>query len=409
MIKQFINIKKLHGIQPADKKILRGKELNIFPFLENAFIEVENGLIRNFGLMKDLEINDSLDTVDCKNFEVIPAFCDSHTHLVYATTREEEFRDKINGLSYEDIASKGGGILNSAAKLAAKPFDQLVEDALERLEEIKKQGTASVEIKSGYGLSVDSELKMLRVIQELKSKSGLNIKSTFLGAHAIPTMYKKNREEYIRLIIEEMLPEIAKEKLADYCDVFCEKGFYSNEETRKIISWAAKYGLKAKIHANQLSNTGAVQTAVECNALSVDHLEQMSDEEINCLAKSNTIPTLLPSAAFFLRLPFPPARKMIEANLPVTIATDFNPGSSPSGRMSFVISLACSQMQMTPEEALNACTLNGAAAMELSDITGSISIGKQANFILLKNGHNINHIPYHFGKDVIQKVVLKGN
>lgn len=412
MNKLFINIKKLNGIQPAGKLILKGDELNEMNSLENAFLETENGLIKRFGLMSEIAIDSNQfngEVVDCNDREMFPAFADSHTHLVFAGTREEEFTDKINGLSYEAIAGKGGGILNSARRLNEMPQHILTEMAMKRLNDLQRCGTASVEIKSGYGLSVEGELKMLRVIEELKRTSSLNIKATFLGAHAIPAEYKTHREDYIKLIIEKMLPQIAKENLADYCDVFCEQGFFTKDETEKILTAAARFGLKAKIHANQLSNTGAVQTAVKMNALSVDHLEQMSETEIECLAKSNTIPTLLPAAAFFLRLPYPPARKMMEAGLPVTLATDFNPGSSPSNRMSFVLSLACIQMRMTPVEAFNAATLNGAAAMELSQQTGSITIGKQANLLLLKKEMNINHIPYFFGNDVIDEIYVKAD
>ena len=408
MRKRFINIKKLNGTWPSDKLILKGKELNEMPCFENAFIECDNGIITHIGTMNDMPGEFSGDITDCNFAEVVPAFVDSHTHLVFAATREKEFVDKINGLSYEAIAAKGGGILNSANKLAATPHDVLVVQALQRLNEIQKQGTATVEIKSGYGLSLEAELKMLRVIRDLKKLTPLNIKATFLGAHAIPMAYKQDREGYIKLIINEMLPAVANENLADYVDVFCEQGFFTNEETERIIVAASKFGLKPKIHANQLSNSGAVQTAVKCNAISVDHLEQMDDETIQCLTDSKTIPVVLPTAAFFLRLPYPPARRMIEAGLPVTLATDFNPGSSPNGRMSFAISLACIQMRMTPNEAINAASLNGAAALELSDKTGSISAGKEASFIILKQDCNINHIPYFFGKDVIDKVVVKG-
>ncbi len=405
------NIKELFGVHAKDKLVLKGKELNNLPSIQNAFLLIENDTIKSFGKMEEISPFD-LETVtqeiDAKGKFVLPAFCDSHTHLVFATTRESEFVDKISGLSYEQIAAKGGGILNSAKKLSVTPEEELVESALKRLEDVRSQGTGAIEIKSGYGLSVDAELKMLRVIRKLKEISPLKIKSTFLGAHAIPVEFKNNRGEYIRIIIEEMLPRIADKNLADYCDVFCENGFFTPEETDKVLQAGWKYNLKPKIHANQLAISGGVQAGVRNNAISVDHLENIGDEEIAVLKNSSTMATMLPSAAFFLRLPYPPARKMIEENLAVTLATDFNPGSSPSGRMSFVISLACIQMRMTPEEAINASTLNGAAAMELSNDFGSIAIGKKANLIITKEISSLANIPYFFGKDCIDRVIVNG-
>jgi imidazolonepropionase len=325
-----------------------------------------------------------LETIDATGRVVLPAFCDSHTHLVFADTRENEFVDKINGLTYEQIASKGGGILNSAQKLNDTPEEVLLEKTLQRIEEIKRFGTAAVEIKSGYGLSYDGELKMLRVIKKLKSLAGIPVKATFLGAHALPVSYREHRGEYIRLLTEKLLPVIAEEGLADYCDVFCEKGFFTPEETDIVLQKGWQYGLKPKIHANQLFISGGVQAGVRNKAVSVDHLESIGEEEIECLKHSTTIPTLLPSAAFFLRMQYPPARNLVEAGLPVTLATDYNPGSSPSGRMGFVISLACIQMRWTPEEALNAATINGAAAMEISDELGSVTIGKKASLLITR-------------------------
>ncbi len=405
------NIKALAGIHPKDKLHLKGSELNNLPAIENAFLLTDGDKIKSFGKMEEissLNISSEIIEMDANGKFVLPAFCDSHSHLVFAETRESEFVDKISGLTYEQIAAKGGGILNSAKKLSVTSEDELVESALIRLQEVQSQGTGSIEIKSGYGLSVEAELKMLRVIRKLKTLSPLTIKSTFLGAHAVPVEYKNNRNEYIRIIIEEMLPRIADEGLADYCDVFCENGFYTPEETDKILQTGWKYNLKPKIHANQLAISGGVQAGVRNNAISVDHLENIGDEEISVLKNSTTIATLLPSAAFFLRLPFPPARKMIEENLTVALATDFNPGSSPSGRMSFVISLACIQMKMTPEEAINAATLNGAAAMELSNDFGSIAIGKKANLIITKEISSLANIPYFFGRDCIEKVIVNG-
>ncbi len=404
------NIKSLVGIREATVDRVKGSDLKSLPFINNAFLLVHNGIISAFGKMEDIQTipwNEPInETIDAHNRMVMPCYCDSHTHLVFADTREQEFIYKIQGLSYEEIASKGGGILNSAKKLNAASEEFLVEATLQRIEQIIKHGTGAVEIKSGYGLSYDGELKMLRVIAKLKSVSPIPIKATFLGAHAFPLEYKNNRQEYIQLLVKELLPAIADEQLADYCDVFCDKGFFTPEETAVILQAAWKYELKPKIHANQLAVSGGVQAGVRNNAVSVDHLENISDEEIRCLQNSNTIPTLLPSAAFFLRMQYPPAREMIEAGLPVTLASDYNPGSSPSGRMSFVVSLACIQMKMTPEEAINAATINGAAAIELSSELGSISIGKKANLIITQPINSIANIPYSFGDDLIDRVII---
>lgn len=406
------NIKSLAGIRDAGVQHVSGNELKKLPSVEDAYLLIREGRIAAFGAMEHMQqsVNEqdlsSAASIDAGGRLVLPCFCDSHTHLVFADTRENEFLYKIQGLTYEEIAAKGGGILNSARKLLEMPEDLLLEKAMHRIEEIKQQGTGAVEIKSGYGLSYDGELKMLRVIQQLKTISPIPVKATFLGAHAIPAEFKTNREGYLQLLIEQLLPKIADEGLADYCDVFCDKGFFTPEETDRVLLAGWKYGLKPKIHANQLAISGGVQAGVRNNAISVDHLESMGDEEIECLRKSNTIPTMLPSAAFFLRMQYPPARQMIEAGLPVTLATDYNPGSSPSGRMSFVISLACIQMKMTPEEAINAATINGAAAMELSHETGSITIGKKANLIITKPVNSIANIPYSFGNDVIEQVII---
>jgi len=413
----FKNIKSLVGIRNAGVKMLKGSELGTLPSVSDAWLYAEDGKIIEFGAMKDFNSefvadnrdNSELEEIDCNGKFLLPCFCDSHTHLVFADWRQEEFAMKIQGMSYEEIAARGGGILNSARKLNETTEEVLLEKSLQRIEEIKSQGTGAVEIKSGYGLSYDGELKMLRVIQKLKSLSNIPIKATFLGAHAIPIEYKDKRNEYLQLLTEKILPKIAEEKLADYCDVFCEKGFFTPEETDQILQAGWKYGLKPKIHANQLSISGGVQAGVRNNAISVDHLESVGDEEIIALKNSSTIPTLLPSAAFFLRMNYPPARNMIEAGLPVTLASDYNPGSSPSGRMSFVISLACVQMKMSPEEAINATTLNGAAAMELSDDLGSITVGKKANLILTKPINSIANIPYSFGSDLIEKIFIGKN
>ncbi|MCY7410903.1 MAG: imidazolonepropionase [Chitinophagales bacterium] len=406
----FKNIKSLAGIRSADVKLLKGNELNELPAIDDAWLHVQDGNIAAYGGMKGVDFNlfkvEGAIDVDCTGRIILPCFCDSHTHLVFADWRQEEFVYKIQGLSYEEIAARGGGILNSAKKLNATSEEVLMEKALQRIEEIKNQGTGAVEIKSGYGLCYEGELKMLRVIKKLKNISPIPIKASFLGAHAIPLEYKERRSDYIKMLTDELMPKIAEENLADYCDVFCEKGFFTSDETDLILQAGWKYGLKPKIHANQLAISGGVQAGIRNNAISVDHLENVGDEEIEALKNSYTIPTLLPSAAFFLRMQYPPARKMIEAGLPVTLATDYNPGSSPSGRMSFVISLACIQMKMTPEEAINAATLNGARAMELENVLGSITVGKKANIILTKPINSISNIAYNFGNDVIEKVFV---
>jgi imidazolonepropionase len=345
---------------------------------------------------------------DVKGKYIIPAFTDSHTHIVYAASREHEFVDRIKGVPYEEIARKGGGILNSANKLQQCSEDELYEQAKIRLDQLALQGTANIEIKSGYGLTTEAELKMLRVIKRLKENSIQTIKANFLAAHAYPTEYKQNHQGYINLIINEMLPRVADEGLADYIDAFCEDGFFSADETSQILEVAAKYGLKPKIHANQLHYSGGIQVGVKYNAVSVDHLECVGEDEINCLLKSNTIGTLLPSAAFFINLPYQPARKMIDAGLAIALASDFNPGTSPSGNMSFVMSLACTQLKMTPEEALNACTINGAYALELQKETGSITVGKYADLIITKEIPSLSYIPYSFTENCIEDVVLKG-
>lgn len=360
--------------------------------------------------MKELpaEFKHSPSVIDATGQFVLPAWCDSHTHIVFATSREEEFVDKLKGLSYADIAAKGGGILNSARKLNAATEVELFNSAWKRLDEISKLGTGAVEIKSGYGLSVEGELKMLRVIKKIKEKSKLSIKATFLGAHTFPIEYKENHQGYIDLIINEMLPVIAKEKLADYIDVFCETGFFSPDETEKICRAGMAYGLKPKIHANQLNLSGGTQVGVKLGAISVDHLETIDDVAIQTLANSNTIGTLLPTAAFFLRMPFQPARQLIDAGCAIALATDFNPGSSPSGNMNLVNAMSCIQMKMLPEEVINASTINGAYAMELENEVGSITVGKKANLILTKPISSLAYMPYAFGSNLIDKVMIGG-
>ncbi len=405
----IINIKLLVNT-PDENKLLRGKELSKLPCIANAYLIIEDGIITGIGDSSEIQNPKSKfkNIIDATGQYVLPAWCDSHTHLVFAASREEEFVDKIKGLSYVDIAAKGGGILNSAKKLHAATDTELFNLAWKRLEEVSKLGTGAIEIKSGYGLSVDGELKMLRVIKKLKEKSVLSIKSTFLGAHTYPLEYKDNHQGYIDLILNEMLPVIAKEKLADYIDVFCETGFFSPEETEIICQAGMRNGLKPKIHANQLNLSGGTQTGVKLNALSVDHLETMDDDAITTLAGSNTIGTLLPTAAFFLRMPFQPARKLIDAGCAIALASDYNPGSSPSGNMNLVTAMSCIQMKMLPEEAINAATINGAYAMELQDEVGSIMIGKKANLIFTKPIPSLAYLPYAFGSNLIDKVMISG-
>jgi imidazolonepropionase len=381
--------------------------MKMLPSIDNAWLLIEDGLIKEYGDMSSLDTSLNVDqTIDAKGGLVLPAWCDSHTHLVFAHSREHEFIDRINGLSYEAIAQRGGGILNSAKKLNAASEDELVDLALQRLDEVKALGTGAIEIKSGYGLCTEGELKMLRVIRRLKEHSNLTIKSTFLAGHAYPLEYRDNHEGFIKLIINDMLPKVADENLAEYIDVFCEKGFFSVDETDRILEAGVKYGLKPKVHANQLYNSGGIQIGVKHHAISVDHLETMDQEEIECLKHSNTIPTLLPGAAFFLAMHYQPARKIIDAGLPVALASDYNPGSCPSGNMNLILSLACSQMRMTPEEAINACTINGAAAMEVNDKLGSIKVGKKANLIITKAIPSLAYLPYAFGTNLIEKVII---
>jgi len=412
------NIKLLAGTR-EDNFLLRGKQLAKLPSLEDAFLIIQDGLIAAYGKMADFVHRgaDFTEQVDARGQTVLPAWCDSHTHLVFAASREEEFLDKIKGLSYAEIAARGGGILNSAKKLNAASENELFNTALGRLEEVSKLGTGAIEIKSGYGLSVEGELKMLRVIKKLKERSNLLIRATFLGAHAYPPEYREDHRGYINCIINEMLPVIAGEKLADFIDVFCETGFFSPEETETICRAGMSYGLKPKLHVNQLNSIGGIETGIRVKALSLDHLETMTDEDIKLLAKASssdgtfevaTIGTLLPSAAFFLRMPFQPARKLIDAGCAIALASDYNPGSSPSGNMNLVIAMSCIQMKMLPEEAINAATINGAYAMELQKETGSITVGKKANLIFTKSIPSLTYLPYAFGSDLIDKVMIRG-
>lgn len=410
----FENIGGLVLLAANGERQLAGAEMANWPVLGDAFLLVEGGRIVDFGAMSACPTFAVDERVDASGRFLLPAFCDSHTHLVFAATRETEFVDKIRGVSYAEIAAKGGGIINSALRLRAMDEGALFEQALARLEQAMAQGTGAIEIKSGYGLDMASELKMLRVIRRLKEQNLIPVKSTFLAAHAVPPEFAGNKDGYLQHVINDMLPRVAGENLADYCDIFCEKGFFSPEDTDLLLTAAARYGLGAKIHANQLDFSGGVQVGVKHKARSVDHLEHAGEAEIAALLESQilesqildspTMPTALPMAAFFLRLPYPPARKMIDSGLPVAIATDFNPGSSPSSRMSFAISLACIQMRMLPEEAIAAATINGAQAMDLSHEVGSIAKGKKAQLILTRKMENLAFLPYNFGQDSIERV-----
>ena len=404
----FINIKELIQVRELSEDKVYGKDMGTLPIIKKAFMLIEGNTIIDFGSMDNLGVKKADKFVDLSGRLVLPTWCDSHTHIVYADSREEEFVDRIKGLSYQEIAKKGGGILNSAKKLQDKTENQLYNDAVTRIEEIIKSGTGALEIKSGYGLTLDSELKMLQVIKKLKETFPIPIKATFLGAHAIPSKYKENREEYIQLIINKMIPEVASKKLADYIDVFCEKGYFSPEETDRILKAGAIHGLIPKIHVNQFNSIGGVKVGVNNNALSVDHLEVLTDKDLSILSKSNTMPVALPSCSFFLGIPYTNARKIIDSNVPLALATDFNPGSTPSGNMNFVVSLACIKLKMTPEEAINAATMNAAYALNLSEKIGSITRGKLANFMITKSIKSYNFLPYNFRSNSIERIYLNG-
>ena len=405
------NIKNLVQVREPNCLKVSGIEMKELPCIENAWMAVDNGIIADYGSMDDfpgIEDWKGLEIIDCEGKLILPCYADSHTHIVYAGNREGEFVDRINGLSYEEIFERGGGILNSAKKLSETSEDDLFNQSMVRLKEVISQGTGSIEIKSGYGLSVESELKMLRVIKRIKDLNILPVKATFLGAHALPLDYKQDKVGYINLIINEMLPKISAEKLADYIDVFCEQNYFTYEETKQILEAGKKHGLVAKVHAEQLSHFGGIKAGVESGAISVDHLEFCDDTDIELLKQSNTMATVLPGAAFFLGLPLPPARKMIDAGLPIAFASDFNPGSCPSGNMNFMMSLACIQYKLTPEEVINACTINSAYAMNASHEVGSITIGKKANFFITKPISSYGFIPYSYGSNLIESVYLSG-
>ena len=400
------NIKGLVLVCTDSSEIVAGASMSQLPVIDRAWLLIRNGIIHSFESM-DKDLPERADQViDATGRFVFPSFVDSHTHLVFAGSREGEFVDKIKGLSYGEIAKNGGGILNSAKQLQTTSEEELYDSALERLNEVITTGTGAIEIKSGYGLTTEDEMKMLRVARRLKESSQVVIKTTFLGAHAIPADIQ--RQQYIDKVVSEMIPKIAGEELAEYCDVFCEEGFFTPDETKRILEQGQKYGLKPKIHANQLNNSGGVQVGVACDAISVDHLESIGSTEIECLQDSTTIPTLLPGAAFFLNMNYPPARKLISAGLPVALASDYNPGSAPSGNMSLILSLACIKMKMTPEEAFIAATINGAFALELQHKLGSISLGKVANIFITKPMPSINFFPYAFGNRLIETVILNG-
>ena len=389
--------------------ILRGKELAHLPFINNGYIIIEDDVIAEYGAMSNYKYPASPSIRVNNDCIVLPCWCDSHTHIVFPGSRENEFIQRIKGASYAEIAAKGGGILNSAKKLNVASEDQLFNDAWKRLAEVSMLGTGAIEIKSGYGLSLDGELKMLRVIKRLKEKSPLKIRSTFLGAHAFPLEYHEKHEDYIQLLINEMLPVIAKEKLADYIDVFCEKGFFSAGEMETICKAGKQYGLKPKLHVNQLNSIGGIEAGISLDAVSLDHLETLTAGEIEMLGQYRGCSTLLPTAAFFLQMPYQPARSLINAGAALALASDYNPGSSPSGNMNFVISLSCIQMKMLPEEAINAATINAAFAMEIEKEYGSITVGKKANLIFTKPAPGFAYLPYSFGNNLIDKVMIKGS
>ena len=405
------NIAELIQTESTPKKWVAGADMKNLSTIKDAFVEIENGIITGFGSMDNwsgIENWSNTEIIDAEGGMIFPTFCDSHTHLVFAASREEEFVDRIKGLSYQEIAKKGGGILNSAEKLQNATEDELFESALARLKEVIKMGTGAIEIKSGYGLTLESELKILRVIKRLKEASDVTIKATFLGAHALPKEFKDNKDGYMDLVIDEMLPKIAKENLADYVDIFCEKGYFTVEDTKRLLEAANKFGIKAKTHVNQFNTIGGVKASVDLGALSVDHLEEMNPEDFDVLLGSNCMPTILPSCSFFLGIPYSPARKMIDKGLPIALASDFNPGSSPSGNMNFVASLGCIKLKMTPEEVINASTINSAYAMGVEKELGSIAIGKKANLFITKPISSYAYLAYSFGENIIEKVILNG-
>ncbi|MDA9266957.1 imidazolonepropionase [Salibacteraceae bacterium] len=409
-MKVFINIKALLQTRSEECLVVKGKDMKNLPGIENAWMSVRNGRIEDMGPMSDYNkdhFND-YEVSDVSGKYILPTWVDSHTHLVFADWRNQEFKDRINGMTYQEIAERGGGILNSAKKLNELSEDDLYDAAFLRLNDVISQGTGAIEIKSGYGLNLEAELKMLRVIKRLKENSPIPIKSTFLGAHAFPEGYAHRKDDYVNEIIEKMIPKIAEDNLAEYIDVFCEEGYFNVEQTDRILKAGAKYGLRPKVHVNQFNIIGGIETSVKNNAISVDHLEVINEADITCLKSSSTIAVALPSCSFFLEIPYTPAKDLMDNDIPVALATDFNPGSTPSGNMNFVFSLACIKMKMTPEQALNAMTINGAAAIELTHECGSITKGKLANFILTDNIKSLSFLPYAFGNSHIDSVYING-
>ena len=408
MRKVFINIKQLLQVRPKGLDYVAGLSMSELPKIDNAFLAIQEDRIVAFGKMSDYRPKQHDQCIDAYGRLLLPSWCDSHSHTVFAANRSGEFTDRIKGLSYKQIAERGGGILNSAKTLQNTPEDRLFKQALSRIKTLEKLGTGALEIKSGYGLTTKDELKMLRVIKKISKHSAVKIRSTFLGAHAIPNAYKNDKSAYIDLIINEMLPIIKKEKLADYIDVFCEKGYFNLEDTDRILTAAKAFGLKPKIHVNQFNAFGGVALGVKHKAISVDHLEQLSETDIEALKDSKTMAVALPGCSFFLGIPYTPARKLIDAGLPLALATDYNPGSAPSGNVNLIVSLACIKMKMSPEEAINAATINGAYAMGVSDEFGSITVGKKANLIMSTPMESYNEIPYAFGNNPVFKTVLNG-
>lgn len=403
----FYNIQSLLQVR-TENKLLKGSEMKVLPCIENAWLLVENGKIADFGEMNSCPLHLKLKKVDAKGKIILPTWIDSHTHLIYAGNRENEFVDRINGLSYEEIAKRGGGILNSAKKLQETTEEELFKQSEKRLQEVIKMGTGAIEIKSGYGLTLEAELKMLKVAKKLGNKYKLPIKKTFLGAHAVPLAYKGDESAYIQHIINDMLPKVAEQNLAEYIDIFCEQGYFDLNDTELIMQAGKKYGLKSKIHVNQFNSIGGIEKAVQNQALSVDHLEVLTEKDLKDLQKSNTIPVALPSCSLFLSIPYTPARKILEAQLPLVLATDYNPGSTPNGNMNLIVSLACIKMNMTPEEAINAATINAAYAIELEHKVGSITKGKLANLILTQEIPSYSFLPYSFGNNHIEEVYIQG-
>ena len=404
----FQNIRQLVQVRDDSIPYVAGEDMKILPTLEHAFLLVENGLIKDFGAMSNCPTLENVEIIDVTDRLILPTWCDSHTHLVYAGSREGEFVDRLNGLSYTEIARRGGGILNSAKLLNETSEESLYEQSKNRLEEVIRLGTGAIEIKSGYGLTVAGELKMLRVIKRLRDNYPIPIKATFLGAHALPAQFKNNKSSYLNLLIDKVLPIIARENLAEYVDVFCETDYFDLDDTALILAAGKAYNLRPKIHVNQFTNLGGIAIAVKFGALSVDHLEVLNEADIEVLKGSETMPVALPGCSYFLGIPYTPARRLITAGLPVALATDYNPGSAPSGNMNFVVATACVKMKLTPEEAINAATVNGAYAMGLQNVVGSIGRGKQANLILTKPIPSYHFIPYAFGSNLVEKVYIDG-